>query len=109
MPGALSCVGEGGKDALVDELHVTAVGLPGGRAVVFPLKDCFCFYLDVFTENVPPPISTPNLLSPVLGQENKLNHHPPNAFDWSVELCAQKSISQNGPGKQQYRGVQVPL
>jgi len=20
-------------------------------AVVFPLKDCFCFYLDVFTEN----------------------------------------------------------
>jgi hypothetical protein len=19
--------------------------------VVFPLKDCFCFYLDVFTEN----------------------------------------------------------
>jgi len=25
----------------------------GGKApVVFPLKDCFCFYLDVFTENV---------------------------------------------------------
>jgi len=24
----------------------------GGKApVVFPLKDCFCFYLDVFTEN----------------------------------------------------------
>ena len=33
-------------------------GVSGGNVlgklklpVVFPLKDCFCFYLDVFTEN----------------------------------------------------------
>jgi len=36
------------------------LGMVGGKApVVFPLKDCFCFYLDVFTENCPPKITHP--------------------------------------------------
>ena len=36
--------------------HLEGLGMVGGKApvvfpIVFPLKDCFCFYLDVFTEN----------------------------------------------------------
>ena len=35
-------------------------------SVVFPLKDCFCFYLDVFTENVVDMARYFNLLPPLL-------------------------------------------
>jgi hypothetical protein len=43
-------VGEGSKRVVIVCLGGNVLGelkLP----VVFPLKDCFCFYFDVFTEN----------------------------------------------------------
>jgi hypothetical protein len=51
----------------------------GGKApvvfpVVFPLKDCFCFYLDVFTEKEPGTKSEKNL-PPLLGVLTLPDHY----------------------------------
>jgi hypothetical protein len=56
----------------------------GGKApVVFPLKDCFCFYLDVFTENFLP--RRGEATSPRLQQD--LDPAACNFVQWLAYFC----------------------